>query len=204
MGEDGLCNICAEHPRFYNCYADREEAGLGLCCEEAARLLLSGDKPLGFIVEEDEYDDVSGSKYQLLAILAEQTSSFDARIERCMKLANVKPVPGDAYEWAEFLLSLERLDEEWTNKLLLLQNMTFPEHMEGMRYERLLSYFIYRHMTEENVAEMLRFCLLAVYIIYVLDSAQGFDIEHTRLFSSEIEYSDENIELIMAKMATMS
>lgn len=44
LGEDSLCDICREHPRFYNEFSDRTEAGLGLCCEEAARLLLSGEK----------------------------------------------------------------------------------------------------------------------------------------------------------------
>ena len=35
MGEDCLCDICREHPRFYEWFGDRVEAGLGLCCEEA-------------------------------------------------------------------------------------------------------------------------------------------------------------------------
>ena len=39
LGEESLCDICAEHPRFYNYFDDREEMGLGLSCEEVARLL---------------------------------------------------------------------------------------------------------------------------------------------------------------------
>ncbi len=31
LGEDSFCDICREHPRFYNCYEDREERGVGLC-----------------------------------------------------------------------------------------------------------------------------------------------------------------------------
>ena len=40
-GEGALCQICADHPRFRNFFSDRVEMGLGLVCEEAARLILS-------------------------------------------------------------------------------------------------------------------------------------------------------------------
>lgn len=46
MGPDGenvLCDICREHPRFVEVYGDIMEKGVGLCCEEAVRLLLTGE-----------------------------------------------------------------------------------------------------------------------------------------------------------------
>ena len=49
LGEDALCQICADHPRFRNFFADRTEIGLGLCCEEAARLILSREEPMALI-----------------------------------------------------------------------------------------------------------------------------------------------------------
>lgn len=59
LGEDRLCDICREHPRFYNWFGDYTEVGLGLCCEEAERLLFSDSKPLTFIEEvtQDEEED---------------------------------------------------------------------------------------------------------------------------------------------------
>ena len=45
-GEDALCQICADHPRFRNYWSDRVEMGLGLACEEAARLILTCDHPI--------------------------------------------------------------------------------------------------------------------------------------------------------------
>ena len=61
LGEDRLCDICREHPRFYNWFGDYTEVGLGLCCEEAERLLFSDSKPLTFIEEDtqDEDDELS-------------------------------------------------------------------------------------------------------------------------------------------------
>lgn len=61
LGEDRLCDICREHPRFYNWFGDYTEVGLGLCCEEAERLLFSDSRPLTFIEEDtqDEDDELS-------------------------------------------------------------------------------------------------------------------------------------------------
>ena len=42
-GEESLCDICADHPRFRNFFSDRTEIGLGLCCEAAAKLILGFD-----------------------------------------------------------------------------------------------------------------------------------------------------------------
>ena len=49
LGDDGLCEICREHPRFYEQFADRMEMGVGLCCEEACRLLFEQTAPITFI-----------------------------------------------------------------------------------------------------------------------------------------------------------
>ncbi|MGN0268930.1 MAG: flagellin lysine-N-methylase [Lachnospiraceae bacterium] len=40
LGEEHLSQICTHHPRYYDWFLNGEEAGLGLCCEEAARLIL--------------------------------------------------------------------------------------------------------------------------------------------------------------------
>ena len=48
-GEGALCQICADHPRFRNYFSCRVEMGLGLVCEEAARLILSRPGPLRLI-----------------------------------------------------------------------------------------------------------------------------------------------------------
>ena len=48
-GEGALCQICRDHPRFRNYYSSRIEMGLGLVCEEAARLILTWPDPLCLI-----------------------------------------------------------------------------------------------------------------------------------------------------------
>ena len=45
LGEASLCQICTDHPRFHNELPGRLETGLGLCCEEAGRLILGKSTP---------------------------------------------------------------------------------------------------------------------------------------------------------------
>lgn len=56
LGEESLSEVCREHPRFHQWYPGFREDGLGLCCEEAARLLLSREEPLDFILTEEPED----------------------------------------------------------------------------------------------------------------------------------------------------
>lgn len=45
LGENHLCSICDQHPRFHNWFGAEKESGLGLSCEEAARLILFSAPP---------------------------------------------------------------------------------------------------------------------------------------------------------------
>ena len=63
LGEDKLCHICTEHPRYYEWFSGIKEGGVGMCCEEAARLILSRGGEGGYyernVPDEacEEYDD---------------------------------------------------------------------------------------------------------------------------------------------------
>ena len=45
-GEEILCQICTDHPRFRNFLPGRTEIGVGLCCEAAGQLILSRKQPV--------------------------------------------------------------------------------------------------------------------------------------------------------------
>ena len=54
LGEESLCQICRDHPRFRSCFDDRVETGLGFACEEATRIILSyKEKIQPILVSED-------------------------------------------------------------------------------------------------------------------------------------------------------
>ncbi len=45
LGEGYLCQICRDHPRYFNETPNGMEGGIGLACEEAARLILTVNNP---------------------------------------------------------------------------------------------------------------------------------------------------------------
>lgn len=69
-GEQMLCNICTDHPRFRNFWSDRIEIGLGLVCEEAGRLILSQKEPLSLVLLSDDGGDeeLSDAEKYLLGV----------------------------------------------------------------------------------------------------------------------------------------
>lgn len=77
-GEEALCDICREHPRFYNYYGNLCEWGVGLACESAARLILSAKAPLAFQEEErnGETEDCDEAAFSLLFSEREKILAF--------------------------------------------------------------------------------------------------------------------------------
>ena len=61
LGDDGLCDICRLHPRFYESINDYNLAGVGLSCEKASELLF-GKKSLDFIICDSGDSSGDGSR----------------------------------------------------------------------------------------------------------------------------------------------
>lgn len=186
-GDDFLCQICRDHPRFYNFFDERTEIGLGLACPAAAKLIIDNKFSLCLYGEDDEeaYENPEEE-----AFLKLRDAYFNNDIEYLSKfLPDVS-----LSDLADFFLKLERLDNCWDNYLLPLKNNTTRlkdvKITDKSKAHNLFCYFVYRHLHNTSLA----FCLLCTYFIIAL----GGDIYDTaRMFSSEIEYSDENIEKIL-------
>ena len=75
-GEEHISDICREHPRFYEWFGGYKEAGVGLCCEEAVRLLLEDSSPMQFYqYETDEEDDYLKFDEEVFSALTEARSA---------------------------------------------------------------------------------------------------------------------------------
>ena len=84
-----LCQICADHPRFRNYWSDRVEMGLGLACEEAARIILTSPGPLRLIpVGEDEEKTEAPSEEE--TALRRYRDSLIASVREAGPLARLK------------------------------------------------------------------------------------------------------------------
>ncbi len=222
LGEDSLCQICADHPRFRSFFADRTEIGLGLCCEAAARLILTRAEPVRLV----EYDRDDAAEYlpeeefsllnlrsRLAGIMQDRTHPIKERIDAMLSLIDAQPTPLDYSAWAQQLLDLERLDEAWTHHLNTLLEQTHENADESCistpewdaAFEQLMVYLLYRHLPHAlysgDITSEVRYCVLIWSLLRRMLTINNFPnmelfIELARLYSSEIEYSDENLEAI--------
>ena len=206
-----LCDICREHPRFYNDFPQRQEAGLGLCCEEATRLLLAGEDPLELLCDRDETGE--GEEPELIAlrgrlfeILGDFGLPMEERIRRCCRMMDLEPIPFDAVYWRDFFLGLERMDESWTAALLTVRTDELPLPGDA-KHTRLLQYMLYRHFASaedrEQAGLIFQFCVLSLRLLWAMEQSGAKLQELVRLWSAEIEYSDENIGAIVERIKSL-
>ena len=218
LGENSLCQICSDHPRFRNFYKNAAEIGLGLCCEEAGRIILGQEEKFELITSEksgkltDEEEVFFDYKYSILHNLQNKDYSLKDKVSVLLKDNDIELSTKDFSKWIDFYLSLERLDDGWTNLLQNMKTTDFSDVVLSDKYdevfEKMLLYFIYRHL--EDVDEyMVHFAIFCVYFIsqicrYHIKKYSDIKfediVEYARMYSSEIEYSDENITKIYNKL----
>ena len=194
-GEDYLCNICSEHPRFYNYRGRIEEVGIGLCCEEAARIVLSSDDN-GLIKASDS----PLTEEELFFI--ERRENLVAELVR--RLEEMKAPSKSLFE--KFLLC-EKLDSIYSDlldKANKMPELKIPSDEEYIKASyNLVNYLVYRYsedLDESYISNLSDFVLdfvnLSGVFYYIVANKSGFDInvysDIVRMISSEIEYSDVN------------
>lgn len=220
-GSNVLCQICADHPRFRNMLSDREEMGLGLCCEAAARLILTRKESVRLVTLSDDgfkgrlsrRDKHILQKRDLwLSVAQDRSMSISKRMDLLVESEKLVFPSCTLKEWVQLYQSLERLDNAWTNELSLLLNEKTAAPLSEISWEialeQLLVYFLFRHIAAAEDGDELRprlaFCLLSVRLISYLASlhraSAPFGIadfcDLARMYSSEIEYSQENTDAL--------
>ncbi len=221
LGMDKVSDICAEHPRFYNFYSDRREIGLGLGCEAVAALLVTKESRAELICLEDdgaellwgEECDLLDLRDGLFDILQDRQKPVAARLDAMLAACGAALPQKSTAQWADAFLALERLDEAWTEKLQALktagqQPVETPWFETAL--EQLAVYFIYRHLTDgfdaDNIPGAARLAAVSVELIRQLCCAQqartgslaAADMaEICRMYSAEVEYSEENTRRLM-------
>ena len=219
-GKETLCQICADHPRFRNYYSDRTEIGLGLCCEAAGELILGRKEKTGFITLSDDgknepLSDEEARRFEtrntLLDILQNRTFSFDERMKKLLSVSGLRE-KRSIRQLADFFLSLERLDEKGTALLLTLRETDLkrlPDLRENEQIilEQFAIYLIFRYTPylDSKTAVLSVSAMVRIFgSLCIAESGKNgrldFEkaVEFARLLSSEVEYSDENVERLFA------
>ncbi len=213
-GETMLCQICDDHPRFYNHLPGRREMGLGLCCEGAAALVLNRREPVRLVeVGETEAPDpdcqaLLGLRERAFALAQDRTLPLARRMDRLLALCGGCD-PGHPALWADVLLELERLDEGWTALVQRLAQagprLPLPEDDDPV-WEQLLVYCLYRYLPQAwedgDAGSKAGFAVFTVRLLQALSTLhpETTMTELARMWSCEIEYSTENVDRLMEEL----
>ena len=206
LGEDYLCDICREHPRFYN-YTTVAEVGIGLSCQEAARTVLTSPdyavlEHIGDLDAIEENVDFDGRlmRSEVYKILQDNAFSYTDMLNNIHNKYAIHIFSDNRY--SEALDSLEYLNIEHKKLFMNYSSKRKAFDCETEEYlKRFLAYLIYRHCTEAfdeaDFCERLAFCLFCERLLASLidsENAKGLE-EISRLssiVSEEIEYSEDN------------
>ena len=239
VGEGYLCDICREHPRYYGICADGIEGGLGLGCEEAARIILESGGSVKLCrtehtpkyFSEDEYahftDKVRKVIYEkigelnineLIAYLYGLAPEVDGiAFDLCAgnKFTEIPEIVGatfdadktaaDLSEFIGLLLECEALDDEWQKNLKGIGNVKLDCILKSEReLKSLIFYFTHRYVREctedMSVGQRILFSLFSSLFIIALSRVMTCEEKEVRAavaFSKNIEYSTENVDIIL-------
>lgn len=237
--EDRLCQICRDHPKYFNWYGNIKEGGIGLSCEEGARLILENTDYSICTDEKDEAEEeIDEELFRFLwkarenlfsIIYGKSTSindilcdilSYAEKLQLCIdnytydtEELTIEDITADdtkLYDIVSLFSDFEAIDSIWENELAQLTHFTL-EHgsclkvsseKEKLYLLNLTGYFIHRYFLkgvfDEEILSKVKFAVVSALIIKTLT---GFSqdrsvwIEKSKLYSKQMEYSDENREL---------
>lgn len=202
-GEDHLCEICSEHPRFYNDTPRGTEVGLGMACEEACRLILNSSSydeiekisGLGKETESTAFDPTL-ERTHIYSVLKDYSLSYCERLQAIYKEYGVSPSLLEDREWQGIIESLEFLDTSHKELFLGYSSSLLSLAEQDVYLERALAYFIYRHCSEAcdygEFRTALGFCLFLERMLASIAKKVGNIELCARIVSEEIEYSLDN------------
>ena len=191
LGEGALCDICALHPRFFEELDADELWGLGLSCEEATALLL-GEKALRFVCgETGEILDLPGLVHYVGLAVPRETLRYRPRIDEQRRR-----------EILRLFGKTEPIDNRWPKELKALEDSPLPQAGRDENYQRIYEYLLYRQIEKaeerdwESIAD---YAALSTDFVALWDAQEKDTAGHLRRFSEQIEYSTENVEILMGE-----
>ena len=136
LGEDKLCNICTEHPRYYEWFGNIKEGGIGLCCEEAARIIISAENPSDTYEteipdEENDFEETPlhhcllGVREKILAYLTSNKLPLSEKICDIINYATLvqNNVDNSIYYIPDIISSSEHAEHRFTNVLSFMSTL---------------------------------------------------------------------------------
>jgi lysine-N-methylase len=238
-GDGCLCDICREHPRFYGVGNGIIEGGLGLGCEEAARMtlaltelpkLIEIDREIHY-EDADKFADVSEyfrsvlsedvfalsaneliSKYKAYATVADDvtfqvsTTGETPTIPKLIyTLFENEEIEALYQDFLSILSECEYMSNEWPRLLDLAKEVGINQLIKNLDGARgLLYYFTHRYVREGvedmSLGQRILFALLSTLTVCALSKVIDKEEKYIRaavLYSKNIEYSTDNVDMIL-------
>ena len=202
LGEDGLCDICRLHPRFFEDINDYSLAGVGLSCEKATELLFEKTS-LAFIISDNEKKIGFTELLKLLDIdIPEDYLKLSKVIPDYLEESKIESI-------LDKFFNTEPIDDNWKNEVLLIKSdykdlldESIVKNLEIKKYEVIYQYILFRQLEQIEKYGTKRIIDYAVYsIIFIMLYAIIFhdETEAVRRWSEQIEYNEDNIDYLIGK-----
>lgn len=199
IGEENICEICTMHPRFFTMLDDVELCGVGLSCEKTCELLLGDEKDLVFYIENTE-EEVSFS--EVLAVIGVNLPNEMQEFSLAVNAENINKV-------LEIMAKTEPIDENWSKELSIMQDMDnvelkakeYLENSDKNILNKIYKYILYRQLERlvdidiEALINYAQYSILFIILHTMISKELG---ESVRLWSEQIEYDTDNVDLILA------
>ena len=216
IGEKSLCQVCRDHPRFRSFYGATTEMGLGFCCEEAVRIILSYTGKISPVLcfndkKEEQLDfnekNLLEFREHLLNVIQDRNKNINDRIEEVLSICNAKINQKDLAKTIKKFIAFERVDKNWTKWLKSISKTQFELNTKdslSLIAEQFLVNSFYRHLlgAEDTIDVRSRAvaCVITWWIIKNIakketNGKQDFSvlIDVVRAYSTEVEYSEKNL-----------
>ena len=226
LGENAVPYICRMHPRFKNVFSGREEIGLGLCCEEVARIIVDEKEPFSLTVMKDGEESVddfeSGiidKRAEILDIFNDKTVGINHKIKQVAEKYSIEESVFCDKNSFEIFESLDYMDWklprtiDWltADESSFASEIALPDDID-MGLSNIACYFIFRILspaeTDNEFRARLGVVLLSISCIAqtvkkLFRDADGCSVqmlsELSRIYSAEIEYSPQNMEILIGE-----
>jgi len=207
LGEEGLCDTCHMHPRFYKYIEDLELCGVGLSCEASVELLAEDmqSNQVIFTIEDDNGEFSPDERLTIQNIFELLALDIDS------SYFQYSPNP-DVQYYAKLLDlygTTEPIDEEWTvqintlshdiEKLITAVQSYIANHDMGL-FNKVFQYILYRQidmLADYSLESILSYARDGVEYILITSAIEGSPLKQVARWSQQIEYDEDNVELLL-------
>ena len=207
LGEEGLCDTCHMHPRFYKYIEDLELCGVGLSCEASVELLAQ-QEPMDFLLFtiEDDHNEFNSEERLTLHNIFELLA-FD--LDPNLFQYTPKPSKQSFKELLDLYKQTEPIDENWTSQVntlsskldqLIASVQTYIQQEDMSLFNKVYQYILYRQidmLSDYSLESILAYAKDGTDYILIASALEGQPLKQVARWSQQIEYDEDNVELLL-------